>query len=89
MNGAIESRPKGRGVLKAKLQSPLMELGTGTPEETLARLDCGRLGLTERQVEERRARYGANEISHDKPPAWYAQLFHSFLTPFKALSCSA
>ena len=27
----------------------------------------------------------ANEISHEKPPAWYEQLFHAFLTPFNGV----
>ena len=45
-----------------------------TPEEALKRLDAGRGGLTPEQVEERREQYGANEISHEKPPAWYATL---------------
>ena len=45
----------------------------------------GPTGLTEEQVEERRERYGLNEVSHEKPPSWYEQLFHAFLTPFNGV----
>ena len=62
-----------------------MELGSCAPEEALARLDARAGGLTEEQVQERLARYGGNEISHEKPPTWYTQLFRSFLTPFNAV----
>ena len=62
-----------------------MELGRCAADETLARLDASRGGLTDEQVQDRLTRYGANEISHEKPPAWYAQLFRSFLTPFNGV----
>ena len=42
-------------------------------------------GLSEEQIEERRERYGLNEVTHEKPPTWYWQLFHAFLTPFNGV----
>jgi len=44
-----------------------------------------RSGLTPEQVEERLERYGPNEITHEKPPTWYQQLFHAFVTPFNGV----
>ncbi len=61
--------------------SPLLELCACPPEETLKQLESSPSGLTAEQVEERRQRYGPNEISHEKPPTWYQQLFPAFLTP--------
>src|SRR5260363_303847 len=29
--------------------------------------------------------YGLNEVSHEKPPTWYHQLFEAFLTPFNGV----
>jgi len=64
---------------------PLPELYACAPDEALAHLEAGRTGLTEDQVETRLAQYGPNEVTHEKPPTWYAQLFHAFLTPFNGV----
>jgi P-type Mg2+ transporter len=63
----------------------LAELCTCAPEETVARLDASRTGLTEEQVEARLKQYGPNEVTREKPPTWYSQLFHAFLTPFNGV----
>jgi len=65
--------------------SPLPELCNCTPDEGLARLDANRSGLAAEQVEARRERYGPNAVTHEKPPTWYRQLFHAFLTPFNGV----
>jgi Mg2+-importing ATPase len=69
----------------APFSSELAELCNTSPSKALAALDASPNGLTEEQVEERRERYGLNEVSHEKPPSWYAQLFHAFLTPFNGV----
>jgi P-type Mg2+ transporter len=65
--------------------SPLRELCDCLPDDALRQLETSPNGLTAEQVEERLQRYGANEISHEKPPTWYQQLFHAFLTPFNGV----
>ena len=45
----------------------------------------GRGGLSQVQAEEARARYGANEVDHEKPLTWYAHLWQSFRNPFNLL----
>jgi len=62
-----------------------LELCDGLPDEALKRLDAVRSGLTPEQVEQRLEQYGPNEITHEKPPTWYFQLFHAFLTPFNGV----
>jgi Mg2+-importing ATPase len=42
------------------------------------RVECG-------AVAERLERHGPNEITHEKPPTWYHQLFRAFLTPFNGV----
>jgi Mg2+-importing ATPase len=42
-------------------------------------------GLTYDQVQERREVHGLNEVTHEKPPAWYVQLMHAFMNPFIAV----
>ena len=87
MNEVINLRQIGPlGTKKgAIVSSELSELCNTSPAKALAALDASANGLTEEQVAERRERYGLNEISHEKPPSWYAQLFHAFLTPFNGV----
>ena len=68
-----------------RITSRLPELCACAPEEALARLQASRSGLTEEQVEARRQQYGRNEVTHEKPPSWYQQLFYAFLTPFNGV----
>jgi P-type Mg2+ transporter len=65
--------------------SRLAELCESAPEETLQRIQTTRTGLSEDQVTERQEQYGRNEVTHEKPPTWYQQLFHAFLTPFNGV----
>jgi Mg2+-importing ATPase len=65
--------------------SPLPELCTCAPEEALARLKASRSGMMSEQAEALLEQYGPNEVTHEKPPTWYRQLFHAFLTPFNGV----
>ncbi|WP_315781277.1 magnesium-translocating P-type ATPase [Bradyrhizobium sp. SZCCHNPS1003] len=65
--------------------SLLAELAEWAPEDALKRLDTTRSGLREDQVRERQEQYGLNVVTHEKPPTWYRQLFHAFLTPFNGV----
>lgn len=53
-----------------------------TAAEVLATLGSARTGLTPSEVEVRRQKYGRNEVAHERPPSWAAQLWHAFSTPF-------
>ncbi len=85
MNKQIISRTKLSDATGNRAPSPLPELCACAPEEALARLQANRSGLTESEVEARRQQYGANAVSHERPPTWYQQLFHAFLTPFNGV----
>src|ERR1700756_2307293 len=65
--------------------SPITDVCACLPDQALEQLNASRIGLTEEQVEERLDRYGSNEVTHEKPPTWYQQLFHAFLTPFNGV----
>jgi len=84
MNKELANRAMPSG---ASEQPPpqLSEVCICTPEEVLARLEATRSGLTTEQAEARLERYGPNEVTHEKPPTWYRQLFHAFLTPFNGV----
>ncbi len=51
-------------------------------EALYAALDTSAAGLNEEQIAERLDRDGANEVSHEKPPHWSAQLLRAFKNPF-------
>ena len=86
MNIELINRPIPSSAGNAKrTPSPLPELCNCTPDEGLARLDANRSGLTAEQVEARLEQYGHNAVTHEKPPTWYRQLFHAFLTPFNGV----
>lgn len=86
MNEEIRVRPQGRAVRMAQmLSSRLAEIADCNAGDALLRLDSARQGLTEEQVEERRDQFGVNEITHERPPTWYSQLFWSFITPFNGV----
>ncbi|MEW6450673.1 MAG: magnesium-translocating P-type ATPase [Pseudomonadota bacterium] len=69
---------------KARLL-PLVEIFECPPEDVLKRVDSSRVGLTAEQVEQRRERHGLNEVTHERPPRWYQQLLHAFITPFNGV----
>jgi len=85
MNVETRNRLNSRSANRNVQRSPLVELSNCAPEEALKRLGTSRSGLTARQVEERQQQYGLNEVTHEKPPTWYQQLFHAFLTPFNGV----
>jgi Mg2+-importing ATPase len=87
MHKELVNRPKPSGTSNnaKRPPSPLPELCACAPEEALARLEASRSGLTDEQVEARLDQYGPNEVTHEKTPTWYWQLFHAFLTPFNGV----
>jgi Mg2+-importing ATPase len=42
-------------------------------------------GLTEATAEERLKRHGLNQVAHERPPAWYIELWRAFANAFSAL----
>jgi len=84
MNKEITHRPT-PSTASEQAPPPLSDVCSCAPEEALARLEATRSGLTPEQVEARLEQFGPNEITHEKPPTWYQQLFHSFLTPFNGV----
>ena len=63
----------------------LADFAYGEAAEVLKALGSQRDGLTDEEVEARRARYGRNEVAHEKPPSWYAELGRAFANPFNFL----
>jgi len=63
----------------------IADLAYGDAASVLAALGSQRDGLTDEEVEARRERYGRNEVAHEKPPTWYAELARAFANPFNFL----
>jgi P-type Mg2+ transporter len=47
-----------------------------------AMLDTKETGLSDLQVKDKQQRFGANDIDHEKAPAWWIQLLQAFVNPF-------
>ncbi|HKW47920.1 MAG TPA: magnesium-translocating P-type ATPase [Gemmatimonadaceae bacterium] len=63
----------------------LRQVAFADPNDVLRTLGSQTQGLSENEVERRREEFGRNEVAHEKPPAWYAQLAHAFANPFNLL----
>ncbi len=68
--------------IAAGQQRILVESAVLPAEATLKSFNTSITGLTEEAVEDRRARYGLNEVSHDKPAPALVQFLKTFLNPF-------
>jgi Mg2+-importing ATPase len=61
----------------------LLRNASGQDKQGLFKLlDSGDGGLDVDAVESKLEKYGANEVAHDKAPAWYVQLLQAFVDPF-------
>jgi Mg2+-importing ATPase len=63
----------------------LAELAYCDADTAFTSLETSRNGLTDDEVRARRARYGRNDVAHEKPPTWYAELARAFANPFNFL----
>src|SRR3984885_211149 len=45
-------------------------------------LDSQESGISDIQLQDKQEQFGANEIAHEKAPAWYVQLLQAFINPF-------
>jgi P-type Mg2+ transporter len=73
------------GAANGAADARLLELAYFDADAVLAALGSDRVGLTDAEVESRRERYGRNEVAHEKPPTWYAELGRAFANPFNIL----
>ena len=69
----------------AQADARLVDIACLDAAAALATLESDRDGLTDAEVERRRERYGRNEVAHEKPPTWYAELGRAFANPFNFL----
>ena len=82
---SVKSSGKTAGDLEIQAAAKMRELAKAERQEVLAILDTTETGLTQPQVEDRLNAIGANQVIHDKAPAWYMQLLQAFVNPFIAV----
>lgn len=51
-------------------------------DQTLANLNCNRIGLTQEDAQERLEQFGINQVAHEKAPHALIQLISAFNNPF-------
>ena len=54
-------------------------------DEIISEFNVKEGGLTDEEVEQRRHRYGPNEVTQSKPKRWYNYLLKSLFTPFNSI----
>ena len=54
-------------------------------DAALTALGTSPAGLSDGEVEVRRARFGPNQVARERPPRWYAELGRAFANPFNML----
>jgi len=74
-----------KDIIPAAADTRLFESAFLDADQALAELGSNRNGLTEDEVEARREKFGRNEVAHEKPPTWYAELARAFANPFNFL----
>jgi Mg2+-importing ATPase len=74
-----------KDIITAAADTRLFESAFLDADQALAELGSNRNGLTEDEVEARREKFGRNEVAHEKPPTWYAELARAFANPFNFL----
>ena len=83
--GSVRPRTAANSTEVARPDDELLQLAFQDAADVLTRLETTRNGLTEEEVEARRERFGRNEVAHEKPPTWYAELARAFANPFNFL----
>ena len=63
----------------------LRQASGSSADEVLRAQDSSATGLTAAQAAHRLAEHGGNQVAHERPPAWYVQLWHGFANAFSAL----
>jgi P-type Mg2+ transporter len=66
----------------SRASQKLIEASLINPDEVLKISDSSLEGLSESEVTQRIAKFGKNEVSHERMPAWYRQLIKAFINPF-------
>ena len=70
---------------EVRISPRLIDASQRGSEAALALLNTADTGLGLQEVERRREQYGKNEVAHEKPPTWYVQFLHAFVTPFNGI----
>jgi Mg2+-importing ATPase len=76
--GSAPSRPEGT---RAAADGELLEVGALSPQAVVARLGCAEKGLTDEQVEERRERYGPNEVGAPHALGFFGEILQRSKNP--------
>ena len=77
-----QSNTTGKAGFNDRVATLLRSSSAADRQGLFALLDSCEGGLDTDKVEEKLHKYGANEVVHDRAPAWYVQLLQAFVDPF-------
>ena len=70
---------------RSRSAGQLREAAQASVDDLCASLQTSMRGLAESVAEERLQTNGPNQVAHERPPAWYVQLWHGFANAFSGL----
>lgn len=87
----IKLKDKTKNPFHSAISSSGMHMGTVTKLQNAsaqddrfvyAMMETSEEGITDNTADDRRAKFGVNEVHHQKAPRWYMQLLKAFANPF-------
>ncbi len=83
--GVRPMNQKTKNAANGAVAERLTEFAYLDADAVLRALGSDRRGLSDDEVDARRAEVGPNEVAHEKPPTWYGELARAFANPFNIL----
>ena len=84
-NNLFQQHHNGNNNFESVAAGKLKECSFADKSSLFKILSTSEEGLNSEEIEERREKYGANEVVHEKAPAWYIQFIQAFINPFIAV----
>jgi len=86
----LESARKGHSssdvqAASARVSRNMRRIASDDVAAAIIRLSSHEDGLTQAEADDRRDRFGPNEVAHEKPLPWWLHLWHCYKNPFNLL----
>lgn len=69
----------------ASVSRDMRRIASDDVAAAIVRMNSHEDGLTKSEADDRRARFGPNEVEHEKPLPWWLHLWHCYKNPFNLL----
>ncbi|MGB6007093.1 magnesium-translocating P-type ATPase [Castellaniella sp.] len=77
--------PDDEQAASGRVSRDMQRIASDDVTAALARMSSHEMGLTNAEADERRSRFGPNEVEHEKPLPWQLHLWYCYKNPFNLL----